>query len=208
MDLEWWKNLSPWVQGLFGGAGVTLLWEGLLKPTRDRRSLARVLASEISINIQYAAGQRLYLNHNPSGIPSDFAMSDAVFEATAARIGDLPPNVIGEVVLLYGGLRDLNRIPASFALALREFRSKSGPDQKVVQMELDSHFGVYRTSLEKFVERANVLLPKLHRIATPWFRIDLRLKKKRVLTLEDLARDVAGLAKLRASYTRPDDRSG
>ena len=39
IDLSWWTDLSPWLQGLFGGAGVTLLWEGVLKPVRERRSL-------------------------------------------------------------------------------------------------------------------------------------------------------------------------
>jgi hypothetical protein len=59
---NWLTEVSPWVQGLFGGTGATLFWEGILKPVRARRSLAHVLAEEVAHNLQYAAEQRLYLD--------------------------------------------------------------------------------------------------------------------------------------------------
>jgi hypothetical protein len=201
LDFRWLTDLSPWLQGLFGGAGITLLWEGFLKPGRDRRSLAHVLAEELSLTVQYAAGQRLYIKHNPKGMPGDFAICDAVFTAVAPRLGELP-DLVGEIVLFYHGVRDLNRLPALYADALDQYRRGKPPEQAIHDRQMDSVLGVYRTGLEKCVERANALLPKLRRASIPWYRIDLRLRKPKVLSLDSLARDVDELARIRKQQLR------
>ena len=46
---------------------------------------------------------------------------------------------------------------------------------------------VYKSSLEKLVERANGLLPKLRRASIPYWRLDYLIRQKKQLTPEELA---------------------
>lgn len=203
IDPRWLSGLSPWIQGFFGGAGATLLWEGVLKPRRARRRVAHALAEEIALALTYAASQRLYVKHLPKGVPGDFAMSDVVFNAVAAQLGELP-ELLGEIVIFYQGVRDLNHLPVGFAESLRAYRSAEVADQSIHQRELDSILGVYRSGLETCVDRANKLLPKLHKAAIPWYRFDRRLRKPRLLSLDQLAKDVDAVARLREKDLSPD----
>jgi hypothetical protein len=198
-----WQALSPWLQGLFGGAGVTLLWEGIVKPSRERRSLAHVLAEEIGHNLQYAAGQRLYHEKEPKIIPGDFTLSELVFSAIADRLGELP-ELTGEIVLCYRKAQALNAIPEAYTIILNEYLHAKealatglpGVSEKYqnAQTAVRAHIGVYRSGLEGFVATANTLLPKLRRAATPWYRFDIRMRKPNLLSLEDLAQDANRLA--------------
>ncbi len=196
--------MSPWIQGLFGGTGATLFWEGILKPVRARRSLAHVLAEEVGHNLQYAAGQRLLLDKNPRGIPSDFSLSTQVYKALLPRIGELP-RLVGEIVLLYRSIEALNAIPESFTVVFNKFHDPEGqPDYVLVQLEeqINGHLGVYRTGLESVVNRANTLLPKLRKASLPWYRIDTRLRKPKLLSLDELAKTVDQLANERAAQRK------
>ena len=204
MVTSWVTEISPWIQGLFGGTGATLFWEGILKPVRARRSLAHVLAEEVGHNLQYAAGQRLLVDKNPGGIPSDFSLSTQVYEALLPRIGELP-KLVGEIVLLYRSIEALNAIPESFTVAFNKFHDPEGqPTYVLAQLkeQLNGYLGVYRTGLESVVNRANTLLPKLRRASVPWYRLDLRLRKPKLLSLDELGRTVEQLANDRAAQRK------
>jgi hypothetical protein len=196
--LRLWRELSPWIQGLFGGAGAILLWEAVLKPIRERRALAHILAEEIAHNLQYAAGQRLYLEGNPKGLPGDFRLSMLVFSAVAHRIGELP-HLTGDTVLLYRRVDALNALPEKFAQALRDLNDSSGDSWEVrerkenARKESDTILTIYRQGLEKVVEDANAILPRLRAAARPWYRVDYMLRKKQTLDLQDMAGDVMKL---------------
>jgi hypothetical protein len=200
MEIPWLKDISPWVQGLFGGAGATLLWEAFLKPAAERRSLAHVLAEEIAHNLQYAAGQRIYLNHNPKGIPYDFALSRMVFDAIAPRIGELPEHV-ADIMLIYRHVESLNALPGAFSNAFDAYRvaqtAGGGPRTEEHKRDLETMLGIYKDSLERLVNLSNALLPKLRRKAIPYYRPDLRLRRKPTLSLDDLAADVERLVQRR-----------
>jgi hypothetical protein len=199
IDLSWLAGVSPWVQGLFGGAGATLLWEGVIKPAKDRRSLAHVLAEEVSHNIQYAASARSFILHDPKRIPGDFSLSTMVFSSVADRLGELP-ELVNEIVLLYRRTEELNRLPETWAEALREYRlaREGGSSQTgVLETELASMLGVYESGLTKYINQANLVLPKLRRAAIPVYRPDLRLRKPRYRSIQDIDADVAQLAEQR-----------
>jgi hypothetical protein len=100
-------------------------------------------------------------------------------------------------VLLYRQFEALNDLPKPFSDALERFHSPDGQHVLTLgrlQEELNAYLGVYRTGLEAAVDRANTLLPKLRRAAIPWYRLDLRLRKPKLLSLEQLGGNVAQLA--------------
>jgi hypothetical protein len=164
--------MAPWIQGLFGGAGATLLWEAFLKPARDRRSLAAVLLQESSHNLEYATAHRRYLQHNSRGLPADFHLSDLVFRSVTDRIGELS-GVSGLVVISYRQIEALNSLPSLFQSTLREYqqaRLVGGKPEQALKAELASILEVYRTTLDALIERLEDVRPKLASVATPWYR--------------------------------------
>jgi hypothetical protein len=155
-------------------------------------------------NLQYAAGQRLYLDHNPKGIPRDFSLSKMVFDAVASRIGELRAEV-GDIVLVYRYIESLNALPEKFETILDQYRiAQKTSDSQVDEHrgDLETTLGIYRDSLERLVNLLNNVLPRLRRRATPWYRIDLRIRREPTLSLEDLAARVAQIAERRTEQSR------
>jgi hypothetical protein len=202
---RWWADAQPWLQGLFGGAGALLLWEGVLKPKRERRALAHALAEELSHNLQYAVGQRLYLEHNPKSIPMDFELSEIVFSAVRAKFGELRPHV-GAIMLVYRQIQALNKLPAAYKETLLRYNAENTTIPEVnadpsrggriaeLDRELNSMLGVYKSGLEVIVGRVNTLLPRLRRAAVPLWRLDYYLRPKKLLSITEAAENVATLA--------------
>jgi hypothetical protein len=118
-----------------------------------------------------------------------------VFNAVAARIGELPA-LSGEIVLFYQRVDALNRIPQQWASSLAEYNDASGHDVAIAarRMREDKNLAalidVYRTGLERLVESANSLLPKLRRSSRAWYRLDLAFRKPKLLDLQNLAQTV------------------
>lgn len=75
--------------GLAGGAVTVLLWEVFLRPAREGRVVAEVLAAEVSYNLQYLVAT--IVRPNRRGIGADFKISTQVFDSTLDRLGFLPP---------------------------------------------------------------------------------------------------------------------
>jgi len=174
--------MAPVLQGLFGGAGATWLWEGLLKPRRDRRNLARALGAEVGLNMQLVAGASSLLVHKPNQIPLDYSLSAQVFLAVTARIGELEPVLMADVVVFYREIDALNQLPKAFTDALDEYRRIDRADhagRERAQRFLDSILTTYRMGLERTVQRGNQVLPRLRRTSRP-----LLLRWKRGPTLE------------------------
>jgi hypothetical protein len=204
---SWLAGASPWIQGLFGGAGATLLWEGFLKPRRERRSLTHVLAEEVALNLELGANHIEWFNHNPKGVPQDFRFLTTVYESVAERLGALPTRLVGEIVLLYAGMDAVNRIPSHFAHALErrdEMRMEQGRLQgpgvfakisvAARETELEMQLKTFRNGLEKAFERANRILPKLRRASISTWRLDQRFRKKSYLSVDQIKQNVAGHA--------------
>lgn len=179
----WLANSSGLIQGLFGGAGATLLWEGLLKPRREQRNLAHILAEEVSLNIQIAANQIAMFEHNPKSVPQDFRFSTRVFESVAERIGALPTRLVGDVILMYFGMDATNRLPDLFAHTLDVEDAMiaemnpigafpAGPAVQVRHKALGFQIETFKGGVTKGLDRAKELLPALRRAAAPWWQLE------------------------------------
>jgi len=174
-------NISPWLQGLFGGAGATLLWELGLKPGRERRALARALGAEVGLNLQYIAGARAVLDRQPRSIPADFKVPTLTFTAVAPVIGQLDAVLVADLTALYAEFFALNDVVEMWNGALTEHRKLSGEDvgpRKRSEQQLNKMLVVYRTSLDRTVGRANDALPKLRSASRHWF---MRWKKGKTI---------------------------
>ena len=94
--------LTAIIAGLVGGLGARFIWEGVLKPNRDRRNLAAALAEEISLNVNRLAAFDFRARAKPSALRRPPRMSSGVFSAAVGRLGELRHYDIGRVVELYG----------------------------------------------------------------------------------------------------------
>jgi hypothetical protein len=199
LDLPSFKDLSPWLQGLFGGAGVTFLWEVFLRPSRARRSVARVLAEEVSIGLEHCAAQRLQLELTPTTLPADFQISANAFDALANQLGELPASTVGGVVLFYHQAKVMNGLPIGYGAVHNRWQALATagdtPERKALKEELERYLLVYKMGLEKMVERANELLPQLRRLSVPMWRVDYLLRKKKLLSIDELQKQVAAHGK-------------
>ena len=95
------------VGGLFGGAATTLIWEGGIKPRRDKKWLVCALAREVQL-ISKEIERRVLLYRRSELIEMRrLPLASPVFNAVAARVGELD-EATNDVVLFYFRLSDLN----------------------------------------------------------------------------------------------------
>jgi hypothetical protein len=166
----------PWVVGVLGWAGATVVWEGIVKRSSERRGLAYMLAQELMVNKVLAHGYLEKSEQNPGGIPADLHFSDVAFLAITARLGELPRGVAGPLIIYYDRIRTLNQTSKTFEGFLRRFQDlqkdnttpmwPSSPALRLERRHLDATLEVYRRSLNALIEHSNELLPRLWRFAT------------------------------------------
>lgn len=94
-----WESI---VAGFLGGLGVPLVWEGILKPRRERSGLAAALAEEVARNINRLAALQHALARAPTRLPFRPRLSSVVFAAIVPRLGEIRHYDIGSIVELYG----------------------------------------------------------------------------------------------------------
>jgi hypothetical protein len=116
--------------GVFGGGATTLLWEGLIKPHRERAAIARAIADE-AYRIATDARQRYEgVNSTKPGANVDVPVSEfacPIFNALAARIGDMPSlSFIGR---FYSAVALANAVRADWEREVQQMRTHqpSGP---------------------------------------------------------------------------------
>jgi hypothetical protein len=196
---EVWKNLSPWVQGLFGGAGVTLVWEALLKPRREKRSLARALAEEVAINLQLAAAQHSINQQSSKAIPGDFSFQTAVYHALIARLGELPDLDVARLVGLYAKMDGINKIPPEYAQLIEEWRALprrgaaplESETSARVKRDLDRAILIFGEGVANVLTLANEILPRLRRASVPLWRLDYIIRRKTYLDMSQVHQDMS-----------------
>lgn len=167
------------IAGLFGGAGATILWEVFVRPVVVGRSVAEVLSAEISLNLEMLAAVQS-LGQKRTGIPADLSLSIVAFDSLADRIGDLPPNLIGEVIFLYKYFHELNAMPQAWVEGVKELRGYDAASSnfKSTERELHQLIAVFRQYVQKSVDRTNLVQPMLLKAGSPWWSIRGRLRRK------------------------------
>lgn len=164
-------GITSLLAGLFGGIGATFVWEAFLRPVRERRNVAEVLSAEVSLNLQMLAGAHVHAR--PDKVPPDFELSTAVFDSVVARIGELPPDRVGEVILLYKFFRRLNAIPRTYEQYVDGLRATpdNAPHLALIRSEIQQCIEVFNGHVVKAMDRCNVVQPELLRVAFPWWSL-------------------------------------
>jgi len=186
------STLITVITALFGGAGATLVWELLLKPMRDRRSLAEVLSAEVSINMQLLGAAKVMAT--PRKVPPDFRLSTHVYNSVLPRLGEPPSALVGEVVFLYRYFEEMNEHPKLYTQLLDTFRATDprSPHRKVIDREIQATIHVFNSYTVKAINRVNIVQPMLLSAAFPtWSPRKWRRNKPTTLSLDALAAQVA-----------------
>lgn len=185
-------SLEVLVTALFGGAGATLLWELVLKPMRERRAVAEVLAAEVSLNLQLLAAAGSLAN--PRKIPPDFKLATRVFESIADKLGELPPQVVAEVVFLYHYFNELNEQPRAYVDCVKEIRGYEldSANYRATEREIFANVAVFNQYVQKATVRINLTQPLLLRAAFPWWSPRRwRRRQPELLKVEELQQRMA-----------------
>ncbi len=166
--------------GVFGGSGAVLLWELALRPWVQGRAVAEVLSAEVSQNLEYLTAASMLAK--PTKIPGDFSVGTAVFASLTDRIGDLPPDLVGEVVFLYRYFEVLNRMPSSFGESLRELRGyeSASANYQACERELAAAIAVFNQTVVKAIKRIQLVQPLLLEAAAPWWSWRGRRRRKAI----------------------------
>ena len=210
-------NIETIALGLFGGAGATLLWEALLRPTLAQRALAEVLAAEVSINLQLLGAAASLAN--PKKIPPDFSMSTKVFESIVGRIGELSPRLVAEVVFLYRYFFELNEHPKAYVNCIKELRGYEPGSQNYSACEREAlgQISVFNQYVIKATTRIDLVQPLLLKAAYPWWSFPRRWRRpaERQLNLSELQQQIVrsqrerdALATEVAALTKSREASG
>jgi len=198
--------------GLFGGIGAVLVWELFVRPIVQGRAIAEVLSAEVSFNLEYLTAAGLVAK--PNSIPMDFSLSTSVFDSVIDHVGDLPPNLVGEVVFLYRYFTELNKQPTGYAEALREYRNQQAgsPHQQAAERELAGMIAVFNQTIQKATARIQLVQPLLLKSAAPWWSVRGRRRRKPVALDVDalkqrMERSMANRKLLQADLTVQEDRA-
>ncbi len=184
---------TPWLKGVLGWAGATLLWDVLVKPGQEQRSLARALGAEVGFNLQLVAAHRQLLDKAPRSISGDFALSTMVFSALTPRLGQLRSVLVADLVKLYNQITALNRLVEFWSQTIDQYNDTEVTQIAVrsrLQTHLNSILGVFRSSLEETANHANTVLPKLRARERLWF---LRWRKGPTIPLDEIDSRVTAL---------------
>lgn len=167
---------------------IIIVWEAILKPDREKRSLARVLSQEMSLVMQNAAVAHLRSMDNPKGISPNFSLPTIAFDAVCTQIGYLPSGLVFRIIQFYFLAKSVNTLPGRFESTYREFQAAriTGGGQEHKD-ELDDILALYKQGLEHLVKMANDILPDLHRASVPlWHPEHYFRKPEPTLTLAEL----------------------
>jgi hypothetical protein len=197
------SEIAPWIQGLFGGGAVTLLWELGLKPAREKRALAIGLGAEVSCNLHTVALAKSALRNQPNTIPRDFCVATLTFTAVAPVIGLLGASLVSQLTALYIRFTALNALRERWGTVMDEYRSLSGEQvgpRTRCERELEEMRGVYRVALSETLDLANASLPGLRKAARRWF---MRWRRGRLTPMADIDKAVDDMAVKIATASRP-----
>jgi hypothetical protein len=95
------------IAGAFCGAVGTLAWEGYFKPRSERKSLARVLATEIRDLANYLRQHREQ-GANLTQLAPAFHLTTALFDGLVSRLAELPAAQARRVASVYRQCKELN----------------------------------------------------------------------------------------------------
>ena len=114
-----------------------------------------------------------------------------VFDGVVDKVGQLPPDVVGEVVFLYRYFHELNKLPSvytGYVDDLRDVEKGYVARKQQIENEIQSCVSVFNSYIDKAINRANIVQPMLLKSAFPWWSPRRwRRRPSKQLTLEEAA---------------------
>lgn len=185
----WVQEAWPFLKGIIGWGAASFVVENFFKPRKARRSLAHVLAEEVSLNLQLVVSQLAWFGLHPNEIPADLKLLDRVYETNTARIGELPDELTGPLILHYERIGTINRLTGDLGRLADEIQTiKRDPDRhggvealKVAGERMRRGMLVYKAAFAAALEEGDFLLRKLRVLETFGGRVGYWFRKKPML---------------------------
>jgi hypothetical protein len=153
--------------GLFGGVGATAVWEGIVRPFRDRRNIARSLSAEVRLNrdrVELAVQTR---RQSTRDVPLNVRLSTVVFESLAEKFAELPDEILPDIMALYHRFTSLNALVTRMADDLQNFQGAEAGSktEEIYATRLEEAFPWLDEGLAITLQSIATLLPQLVRYA-------------------------------------------
>ena len=190
----WVESIIPFLKGALGWSAASFAVENFIKPSRARRQLARVLAEEVAQILQIAVHQAEYLRLEPNSVPGDFVLHSDVYRALTARVGELPDDVVGDLILFYQRVHTLNTDSANMRTLIDDVASiKSDPDRHgglnvlaAKSEHLRRGMIVWREHFPVIIQQTDRVLRRLRIAETPFGRLGYWFRRKPTLDPEQV----------------------
>ena len=150
--------------GLFGGFASIALWEGIIKPRRDRKAIAVILAVEVERVLQVLINFRVNLTNDPHAAHVSLVAYNTMFQLVARELPVLGADVCEDVVDFY---QSLAHVDQGLATAFSLLEAKRAEPQRSAQLDAErkAFLGEMRTGTAPVVDRGRALLVRLNEIA-------------------------------------------
>ena len=194
----WLNEWTPFLKGAVGWSAAGFINESLIKPSRARRRLAHVLAEEVAQNLRLLVLQTEFFKVAPSELPADFKLSDTIYRAVVARIGELPDTLTGDLLLFYLRVENINTMMKDILIVhdlvevIKRDPDRNGGIERLVakQEYLRRAILVYKESFAVGLEQADLALRRLRVEETFLGAFGYRFRRKPMLNPGEARRDV------------------
>lgn len=169
------SELIAAVIGALIGSATTILWETVLRPRRERVSVAAALNAEVAYIVLTV--DRYLDQAERHMVPIDFRAPNTVYQSLSGRLGELPPDISFVLATLYSALDEANALPVHYRTVLESREGEAGQLARRDMERLTARFFKVLASAEASARLAHTGLCKM----APGVRIELSPRRQRVL---------------------------
>jgi hypothetical protein len=161
------------LSGLFtlvSGGGALWWIEGIWKPRRTRQRVALILVRELAMNRRTLVhlAPKVRNTETEAIIPVDFALSRIGLESVGLHLGELPPEVVSDIIGFYKFLDHLDRIFASYQHSTVVLEGLENRDSLIAREAVASKRGAveqFKESLEEAIRWCDTAMEELGTMA-------------------------------------------
>jgi uncharacterized membrane protein YccC len=147
------------IVGALIGSATTLLWEAVLRPRRERLSVAAAFNAEVAF-MRPTIGRYLNAADTPP-IPIDFHAPTTVYQSLSDRLGELPADLSFLLATLYSALEEANALPGHYEAVSRRRESPFGEAMNTELARLAERFQSLLRSVDASSRIAHKSLAKM-----------------------------------------------
>ena len=190
--------MDPQILAALVGAAIVWAWERLMKPAVLRHQVAKVLAIELAMNLQFLFAQVEAWKRTPKSVPADLQMYTGGWSAANDHILHLPGKLLGSAMILNSRFEFINRHVEEHGNLLEQWEdAKKGSEKKKrLHFEMEASIEAIKRICQSTFESGNKVLPSFRAaerlIWLPWQKVvlsadDLRDKTNELLSARDKA---------------------